>query len=362
MAKQCKDFTFNGKKLSSFGNFVTVDFDGGDSEVMLGMSREMEMGSTNTYRVEANYYGDKWSDVLQFEIHIIKSPCLYSDQTEMRFSKEEIRQITRWLTSPHYPQWIKFEYKVDDNNPVVNYKGWFSNIETWVVGGHVYGLRLFVSCTTPFGYTDDIVHSHLDITTYKNVIVSNDSDELESYCYPQITIEPKSNTGVYICNLSDCEILKSGTLSVTNGAFNSLLDTIESYAKSEGYELIYAGVSDDNTVVALCDDTAVQFYLKDKYNNETKCSAFYLNDSKNYWIVTGGFMFLEAQRDLNIYIDCQRLLITDRIGRMVTYDELGIADVDNMYWLRLINGSNTLLLYGQANFTITHRESRKVGE
>ena len=365
MAKQCKDFTFVNKKLSNFGSFKTVDFDDGNSEIMLGLSREMEMGSTNTYRIEANYYGDKWSDVLQFEIHLIKDPCLYTSQEDMKFSKEEIRQIARWLTSPRYPQWVKFEYDEEDDNKVKNYKVWFNNIEAWTVGGVVYGLRLFVSCTTPFGYTDEISSSYVNNGGYRNVTINNDSDELESYCYPKITINPNNNTGIFICNLSDCEILENDNLILTSSTyFESLCDKVEDYAMLQGCELRYAGNMDD-TVVALCDDTAVQFYLVDKYGVETKCSAFYLNVTeavRQYWIVVGGFMFLEANRDLNIYIDCQKLLITDSIGRMVTYDDLGISDVDNMYWLRLVNGDNTIILYGNANFVITHRESRKVGE
>lgn len=360
MAKQCKDFTFNNKRLSNFGNYITVDFDNGDAEKNLGLSREMEMGSTNTYRVEANYYGDKWSDVLQFEIHLMKNPCVYTDQKDMEITKGEIRQITRWLTSPHKPQWIKFEYE-DEDEIVKNYKGWFNNIETWVVGGTVYGLRIFVSCTTPFGYTDDLVNE-INVETYKNTIVTNDSDELESFCYPKVTIEPKDNTEVYMCNLSDCEVLENGTLTLSSSTyFETLLDVVENYTFLNGYKLRYAGNLED-TVVALCNDTAVQFYLIDKYNNETKCSAFYLEDTKQYWILVGGFMFMEVKKNLNVYMDCQRLLLTDSIGRMVTYDELGVSDVDNMYWLRLKNGHNTLLLYGNAKFTITHRESRKVGE
>ncbi len=362
MAKQCKNFTFANKALSSLGNFITVDFDGGDAEVILGMSREMETGSTNTYRVEANYYGDKWSDVLQFEIHLMKDPCLHSSQKDMEFSKAEIRQFTRWLTSPHYPQWIHFEYREDDINEVKNYKGWFNNIEAWTVGGIVYGLKLFVSCTTPFGYTDDISEGHMLYGDYRNIIVTNDSDELESYTYPKVEIVPNGNTGIFMCNLSDCEVLENGRLMLTSSTyFESLCDKIEDYAMLQGCDLIYAG-NLENTVVALCDDTAVQFYLVDKYGVETKCSAFYLEDTRQYWIIVGGFMFLEAKRDLSIYIDCQRLLITDSIGRMVTYDDLGISDVDNMYWLRLANGDNTIILYGDAHFTISHKESRKVGE
>ena len=66
--------------------------------------------------------------------------------------------------------------------------------------------------------------------------------------------------------------------------------------------------------------------------------------------------------NLDVTIDTQKMLITDSIDRMVTYDKLGIKDVDQMYWLRFINGNNTLLLYGDYDLTIKFSESRKVGE
>lgn len=360
MAKQFKDFTYCNKKLSDVIDFIPVDFDN-DSGISLAMGRDMEKGETNRYRIEPNYYGDSWSDPLRFELHIIKNICTYPSQKDAVFSQEEIRKITRWITSIHMPQWIYFEYEETDNNNVTNYFGWFNDIETFVIGGEILGLKLCFSCTTPFAYTDKITDIK-SVNTYDYMLVINNSDELENYCYPQIQIHPHSDGQIYLCNLSDCRLLDNGILELSqNTYFDSMLDIIDNYALLNGYTVKYTGTGTFN-IIPLCNNTAIQFYLIDKYDNEIKCTAFYMEDTKEYRIIENGFMFLDAKENLDIFIDCQKLLITDSIGRMISYDELGVSDVDFIYWLRLINGSNSILLYGNADFTITHRESRKVGE
>ena len=361
MAKQFKDFSFCGQKLSDLSTkYISVDFDN-DSDINLAMERDMEMGETNRYRNEANYFYDTWTNVLEFDLHIMKDVCTYANQKDLEISKEEIRDITKWLSSPHLPEWIKFTYD-DTNNDVTDYFGWFSNIETFVSGGKVYGLKLHYKCTTSFGYTDEITKTET-VTSYKNILISNNSDCLNDYLYPKITITPNSNGQIFFCNLNDMEVLQSGTLTQSSKSyFESLLDTLESYAKSKGYTVRYTGTGANN-IESLCDNTAVQFYLVDSYNNETKCTAYYKNDStKQYQIITGGFMYMSIYRDLDVFIDTEKLIINDSLGRMITYDKLGIKDVDQMYWFRLLPGNNSILLYGNCAFEFKYREPRKVGE
>ena len=357
MSKNFKDFTFMEKSFSDLSaKYIgSVSFD--ETDINLSMEREMEHGERNKFRVEPNYYGDKWSNNLTFELHIMKDMCKH---TNTNITKSDIGEITRWLTSPHLPQWIEFEYVPGDNSEVINYYGWFKNIETWCVGENVKGLKLHFECTTPFGYTEPLIDQHM-VTSFTECTITNDSDELYDYCYPTIHIYPNGNSQMYICNLSDATILEEGVLEPSDNDFNNLLNVVETYALYNGYTIRYTGTGAHN-IVSLCDNTAVQFYLIDRYAKETKHTAFYIPETSEYKIITDGFMYMNLYEDLEIDIDCQKLMIMDSIGRMITYDKLGISDVDNMYWLRLINGDNTLLLYGNAEFTITHRESRKVGE
>lgn len=357
MAKSFKDFIFSNHKLSDYGNYVSVDLDGGDAERALGLERSIESGESNLYRTEPNFYGAKWSSPLSFELHIIKDPCKYSSQKNLMFSKEELRQITRWLTSPQYPQWIEFEYAPEEiDGDTIFYKGLFNNIEAYSVGGDIYGLKLFFACSTSFGYTD---YKNIEIIGANGSVVNqnidNNNDELNDYCYPQIIITPNSTGQIFICNLSDCNILDSGLRTQ-----NALEEIVENYANSAWCTYRYTG--ENNSPVYICDENAMQFYLIDKYGNETKCTIFYWSDMDYYYIISNGFMFLKTRADLNVRIDCQKLLIQDAIGRMVTYDELGINDVDHMYWMRLLNGANSILVYGDAKIEFKFRESRKVGE
>lgn len=361
MAKDFKDFTFCNKKFSDLSvQYMTAAF-GSDADISLAMGRNMEIGGTNQYRISPNYFGDTWDEVLAFEFNIIKNPCFYKTQAEREISKSEIREITRWLTSSHYPEWIDFEYHPDDTNDITRYYGWFNNIETWCIAGAVYGLRISFKCTTPFGYTKDIIHE-ADVSTYSHLLISNDSDELDSCCYPAVEITPHSNGQIFICNLSDCNILDTGTLTLSGVSyFESLLRVVESYARFHGYTVKYTGSGAFN-IVSLCNDTAVQFYLIDRYGNDIKCTAFYTPDTYEYRILESGFLFMNVYRDLDIHMDCQNLIINDSIGRMVTYEKLGITDADHIYWPRLRSGQNSLLLYGNAGFKFTHMESRKAGE
>ena len=59
-------------------------------------------------------------------------------------------------------------------------------------------------------------------------------------------------------------------------------------------------------------------------------------------------------------IDCQRSMIFSQAG-LLTFDDLGLDSVDNIYWFRLYNGTNRVTLSGDATFTFEYREPRKVG-
>lgn len=362
MAKQFKDFSFVGSKLSDLSTkYMSVDFDN-NQEINLALERDMTIGETNRYKNETNYFYDTWTNNLEFELDIIKAPCKYRTAKDMKISENELRNITRWLTSSHLPQWIRFDYT--DDKTVKNFYGWFSNIETFVSSGNIYGLKLHFKCTTPFGFTDEITKSTSVSNSYSNLLIVNNSDGLEDYCYPKIHITPKANGQVYFINQNDMETLTSGVLQKGNAGsyYEALLNAVASYAKSKGYTVRYTGTGANN-IVGICNDTAVQFYLVDTYDNETKCTAFYQNDSnKEYKIIAGGFMYMSIYKDLELDIDTNKLIINDSIGRMITYEKLGINDVDQMYWFRLINGNNSILVYGNCTIEFKYREARKAGE
>lgn len=73
----------------------------------------------------------------------------------------------------------------------------------------------------------------------------------------------------------------------------------------------------------------------------------------------GGEMNLTLLKD-ETTIDCERGIISGTAG-LLSFDSLGIDDVDQIYWLRLYDGDNSIELTGDAQITISFREPRKVG-
>lgn len=360
MAKQFKDFSFNGKNFSDLKtSYISVTFDT-NTDVNLGMERDMEKGETNRYRIEANYFYDTWSNPLEFDLNIIKDPCVYDNQLAQEVSKIEIKEITRWLTSTHYPEWIRF---TDENGNLedVRYYGWFSNIETFTAYGVVYGLKLHFKCTSSFAYTDTI-SDVANVSGYLTKLITNDSDDLDSYCYPTINIHPNSNGEIFICNMSDCNVLTHGIFDAGLDDYsNELLNMVNNYAEQNGYEVKHLGSGAYNYKYA-CNDTVLQFKLVDSFGESIYCTAFYLTTTREYRIIDNGFTFMKVYKDLDVTIDCENLTIMDSLDRMVAYDKLGLEDIGYMYWLRLMNGDNSILLYGNFDITIKHIECRKVGE
>lgn len=364
MAKLFEDFTFNNKRFSDLGtSYISTCIDNSD-ENNLAMQRDGIIGSTNQYRTEPNYFGSEWKTTLTFELHIMKNPCLYQSREELEITKTEIREITRWLTSPHLPMWITFTNKQGNNDDKVKYKGYFNDIQAVTVGKSVVFLKLFFTCTTPFAYTEDKTVQITANNTYQDITIENNSDELYDYAYPMIHIYPTGNTDCAIINTTDSQILAQGKLNGSSNYLLSLVNEVDSYANLKRYNVRYNFANQENeTLITYCNNSLIEFTYIDYSNNELKCCAYYDPLSHNFYIIQGGVMHFKLYTDLNLHIDCKNLLIYDDLERMVTYDQLGVQDVDAIYWFRLFNGENNIKVFSSnSTIAITYNESRKVGE
>lgn len=74
-----------------------------------------------------------------------------------------------------------------------------------------------------------------------------------------------------------------------------------------------------------------------------------------------GTMKINALKNDDFYIDCQKLKIYDITKSIVSLEDLGVEDVDDIYWPRLAYGENIFEFTGDAVFEISYREPRKVG-
>ena len=62
-----------------------------------------------------------------------------------------------------------------------------------------------------------------------------------------------------------------------------------------------------------------------------------------------------------ITIDSEYSTIKDEYANLLSFEDLGIDDVGEIYWPRLYYGRNLLTLVGSGTYTFTWREPRKVG-
>lgn len=360
MPKICKDFTYNNKKLSDFG-FIMVDFDN-SSELPLAMRREYIQGEKTKYRHTANHLGAKDGDNLTFEIHLIKNPCNITNHKDYEITRDELRVLAKWLTSNNLPIWLEFEY---DKIPTteVRYCGLF-DIAEHASGDILTGLRLTFNNDSSYAYSKPIAET-IQLNGNTSKIINNTNDLLEDYCYPTLQIKSTVRNEIYICNLSDCIIHREGTLALSSSnsdTFNTLLDKIEEYAISKGYNYEFTYENDGVFIKSIANDTAVQVRFTSRWGDSIKCIAFYNETTGDYKIIEGGFLFLEMKAQLPVTIDCLRLTMFDDLNRMILFKDMGVEDVDYMYWLRFINGGNNLICYGNnTEITITRTEYRKVG-
>ncbi|WP_138262096.1 phage tail domain-containing protein [[Clostridium] hylemonae] len=365
MAKSFNDFIFLDKRLSDLdSHYIAVDFDQ-DPDPSFAFAKDIEYGDTNRYRSEPGSVRARPGDKLKFELHIIKDPDAYPAQADRIITSADIRDLARWLTSTVSSELLAFEYGSGQEDTPRFFYGQFSDIQSFHVAGDVYGLRLMFDCSSPYGYTDDIVHTAACTGETVSYTITSHDDRLDEYCYPVIRMASAVTGQAYFLNLSDCCIYDQGTIvpAASNARLmEQLQEKVSAYGLAHGYAPEFQLTEDGQHIVTAGNDTAVCFLYRDVYGQEHKCIACYVASTYEYYIVRGGFLCFDLYRELPVTIDGNSLFIFDDIGRMVKLSDLGVTDTDYMYWPRLVNGENTLLFWAEdCTFTITYRETRKAG-
>jgi len=358
MVKLCEDFIYADQSLSQLG-FTTVDFHNNE-EVPLALQRELTKGETNPCRQRANLITASFSGTLEIEFHLIKMGYDSRSIADLTLSKNEVREVTRWLSSSSRPTLLQISEADAEEDQF--FCGIFTNIETYTAGGKTLGLILTFTNDSPFAYSD-IITDTFSVQGHIKKIIENNSDLLEDYCYPVIRIAPKAAGDFYLCNLNDTAILAEGKFSLgqdADTAFENFIHQIETIGVSRGYTTHYY-YDKQYKFITLADDTAIRFKYRDGRASDCHCFAYYQPDG-SYQILEGGFITLKLLRDLPVTIDCELLTIYDDIGRMILFKDLGLEEEDYIYWPRLKSHQNTLLFYGpESDITFTRREMIKAG-
>lgn len=213
-----KDLLFGNFRLSSYGLMLASFSSDGESEDDLGMTKENIETFIGNNPIPI-YTGDKFNDKLRPTITICKNPCVWSSE-KMNFTEKDCREILRLLTCYRGYQWMRVLDCYDEGDDI-----WFRSkimkVSYKKVGGRVVGLIIEMECDSCYGYSTT---NNIRINAKANTpfYIFNNTDDLQNYVYPVVTISPSS-----ACNISLNNITENFTTEIKNVKANEII-TIDS--------------------------------------------------------------------------------------------------------------------------------------
>lgn len=308
-------FEFNGHTSDEYGLIVTR-IEENDTLV----NRSLQLGEKNKYRPKENQFGTLYSDNYSFKMGVMRNPCR---------NRNVVPEIKDGI--------IKYD---------TTYTPYLDN-----------GILKF-----SMNYTADIKNG---------IIIPNDSDYLTSN---NIRIINAWLTSPQYPRL--LKFIGDDYFSEEIEFFATITEVSTEHA-SLPYELTYTVTCDSQwgyTPLILCKTTSSSTLTREySIQNNSDCWEDYVYPTikvspKSHGIITiknktdnDGTMKINALKSDDFYIDCRNLKIYDITKSIVSFEDLGIEDIDDIYWPRLAYGENIFEFTGDATFEISYREPRKVG-
>ena len=308
-------FEFNGHTSDEYGLIVS-QIEENDNLA----NRSLQLGEKNKYRPKENHFGALYNDNYSFKLGVMRNPCR---------NKNVVPKLENGI--------LKYD---------TTYTPYLEN-----------GILKF-----PMNYTADIKNG---------IIIPNDSDYLTSNNIRTIN--------AWLTSPQYPRLLKfigDDYFSEEIEFFATITEVSTEHA-SLPYELTYTVTCDSPwgyTPLITCKATSSSTLTKEcSIQNNSDCWEYYVYPTikvspKSHGTITikntsdnNGTMTINALKNDDFYIDCRNLKIYDITNSIVSFEDLGIEDIDDIYWPRLAYGENIFEFTGDATFEISYREPRKVG-
>lgn len=308
-------FEFNGHTSDEYGLIVTR-IEENDTLV----NRSLQLGEKNKYRPIENHFGTIYGDNYSFKMGVMRNPCR---------NKNVVPELKNGILKydPTYTPYL--------DNGIIKF---------------------------PMNYTADIKNG---------IIIPNDSDYLTSN---NIRIINAWLTSPQYPRL--LKFIGDDYFSEEIEFFATITEVSTEHA-SLPYELTYTVTCDSQwgyTPLILCKTTSSSTLPREySIQNNSDCWEDYVYPTikvspKSHGIITiknktdnDRTMKINALKSDDFYIDCRNLKIYDITNSIVSFEDLGIENIDDIYWPRLAYGENIFEFTGDATFEISYREPRKVG-
>ena len=268
------------------------------------VNRSLQLGEKNKYRPKENQFGTLYGDNYSFKMGVMRNPCR---------NKNVVPELKNGI--------LKY-------NPT--YTPYLDN-----------GILKF-----SMNYTADIKNG---------IIIPNDSDYLTSN---NIRIINAWLTSPQYPRL--LKFIGDDYFSEEIEFFATITEVSTEHA-SLPYELTYTVTCDSQwgyTPLILCKTTSSSTLPREySIQNNSDCWEDYVYPTikvspKSHGIITiknktdnGRTMKINALKSDDFYIDCRNLKIYDITKSIVSFEDLGIEDIDDIYWPRLAYGETLIVGY-----------------
>lgn len=393
-----KYFTYDNEASTDYcimiGGFQVDD-------VPLAMNRELLKGTLNRYRNRVNHMGTQWNDVLEFTISFIKDPCNKSYQSNMIFTEDEVDAINTWLTSPDYPilfHMYDYDFERDgsgDNMILIDNQDTSSiDVEITAEGYMQTSYRIENGDLVGIGVipSDDKEGppEPISVNQYNNYlsISFSDSDFIKAITSLSVagTEYQEIKTNDWLATYSSGNTYQNSYMKLVNKSlflnqkynYFGLFSNIEAETFCGDIIGLTATFTTDSPFAwtdmitktfDVSDGDTITFNVKnsEKYREiypvikiQTPLVGGTRSDITIHNNVDGYELKLSLlQRDITT-VDCAHSKISNQSG-IVSFEDLGITDMDYIYWPRLYNGENSFTVTGDCTLTFEYREPRKVG-
>lgn len=175
------DFTYNDISLSNFSPQLTIAYVDTDDDKS-SLTRDIVESNLSMNRNVYSAYNTKYNDKLIFNISLVRTD-------NKTFSSQYMSKITRWLTSPKSYRSLCF-IDCDNVQSDIIYYALVTNVEFIKAMNGVVAINVEFTCNAPYGFKKKSVTLKTDASNpTTSIVINNESDELEEYAYPIITID-----------------------------------------------------------------------------------------------------------------------------------------------------------------------------
>ena len=233
-----EDFIFGNFRASEAGFKICSFENNSDSEDELFAVETTETFLGDSPR--ATYEGQKYNFKLSGTITIMNDPCGISDPT---ITEYDCRNVMRQITGKRGYQWMKMV--TDDIGEDLWYRARVVGVKLKRIGGKPVGLIIDIETDSYLAYSQEI-HQTLNLSQNNYASIDVNTDDMDNYIYPYVTITPQSSGQLVISNYSEGEPLLLESRS--RYSYDSVFDNVYSYTDIEldgNYKLLKYCLLDD---------------------------------------------------------------------------------------------------------------------